>query len=286
MSDAPLVYIIVLNWNRPRLTLDCLESLRSLDYPNYRVLVVDNGSTDESVAKIRAAFPSIEIVETGENLGFAGGNNKGIERALENGAEFVWLLNNDTCVFSDTLNALVASAIEDPRIGAVGSVLLASTRPDVVLAWGGGNVNMWAGRATHTTEAIHMTTRTFLSAASILLRRQALESAGFLDAGFFMYWEDVDLSFRIRKAGYRLVVAPAARLLHFECSTLTKQNPLLVRYSSQSLVRFFQRHSPLPWIPIGCALASRMFKKIVLGRWQDVAATVQGARNGFRQLSW
>ena len=122
-SSQPLVSIILLNWHGWRDTIACLDSLVSQDYNDYRVLVVDNGSTDDSVARIRAAHPEIPIMETGRNLGFSGGCNVGVRRALEDGADYVWLLNNDTTVDPQALSAMVAVAEADPRVGAVGSVL-------------------------------------------------------------------------------------------------------------------------------------------------------------------
>jgi GT2 family glycosyltransferase len=114
-----------------------LSSLEFLDYPDYKVIVVDNGSTDNSVAEIRKAHPQITLLETGRNLGFAGGNNVGIRYALEQGADYVWLLNNDTKADPHALTAMVEVAESDPRIGAVGSVLYYMDEPERVQAWGG-----------------------------------------------------------------------------------------------------------------------------------------------------
>src|SRR5712691_12351014 len=104
-DNAPRAVVIVLNWNGRADTLGCLESLAVVDYPNWEVLVVDNGSEDGSVGAIHRDYPGITVLETGKNLGFAGGNNRGIEAALTRGAEFILLLNNDTTVAPDVLRA-------------------------------------------------------------------------------------------------------------------------------------------------------------------------------------
>src|SRR5882762_1861997 len=144
----PPVYVLVLNWNNWRNTNECLASLRGLDYEDYTVLALDNGSTDDSLQRIRERFPEVEIMELGENLGYAKGNNMGIRAALERGAEYVWILNNDTTVDPKALVAMVERAKVDSSVGAVGSVLFFMDRPHQVQAWGGGRVNFWLGGAS------------------------------------------------------------------------------------------------------------------------------------------
>jgi len=129
---TPLVFIIVLNWNGKDDTLECLGSLQQLDYPNFETVVVDNGSTDGSEDVIRSAFPSVNFIQTGRNLGYAGGNNVGIKHALSHGADYVWLLNNDTTVDPNALTALVETAQADPKIAVVGSKIFYYDQPDVI----------------------------------------------------------------------------------------------------------------------------------------------------------
>ncbi|MDW8091366.1 MAG: glycosyltransferase family 2 protein, partial [Meiothermus sp.] len=119
--SSQLVYVIVLNWNGWKDTIECLSSLRHSDYPNYEIVVVDNNSEDDSVVRIREAHPQVPIIQAEDNLGFAGGNNLGIRYALSKGAEFVWLLNNDTKVMKNTLSSMVELAMRNPDVGVVGS---------------------------------------------------------------------------------------------------------------------------------------------------------------------
>src|SRR5215470_14085112 len=103
-SEKPLVAVVVLNWNGCNETLACLESLIKLSYPPCDLIVVDNGSTDNSVAAVRSKYPNVEVIQTGKNLGYAGGNNVGIRRALEKGAQYILILNNDTRVSPDAIS--------------------------------------------------------------------------------------------------------------------------------------------------------------------------------------
>src|SRR2546425_7090973 len=148
-SFVKSVAIIVLNWNGWRDTVQCLTSLKKLSYPNVRIVVVDNRSTDDSVSQIRQAFPDEAIIEVEKNLGFAGGCNVGIRHALEAGAEYVWLLNNDTTVDARALGAMVEMADADAKLGAVGSAIYSTAEAIRLLAWGGGYINFWLGRSRH-----------------------------------------------------------------------------------------------------------------------------------------
>src|SRR5206468_3064279 len=136
------------------LTLDCLESLAQLDYPNYRVLVVDNGSYDGTSEAIRSQYPGVSVLENSENLGFAEGNNVGIRQALAEGADYVTLLNNDTVIDPQMLSALISVADSDEKIGIVGPMIYYYSDPEVI--WSAGNAIDWR---TGTLERLYADTR-------------------------------------------------------------------------------------------------------------------------------
>jgi GT2 family glycosyltransferase len=119
----PGVCCVIVNWNGWRDTLECLASVREQEYDHLQIVVVDNGSTDDSVERIRSAFPEVRLIETGKNLGYSGGCNEGLRVALAGNSQFVWLLNNDTICPPDTLRKLVRRAIASPEAGLVGTVL-------------------------------------------------------------------------------------------------------------------------------------------------------------------
>ena len=266
------VLVIVLNWNGWRDTVECLTSLEKLNYRNFQVVVIDNGSTDDSVLRIRLAFPGVSIIEAKKNLGFAGGCNLGIRHALEEGAEYVWLLNNDTTVDPDALVALVQKAEADPQVGAVGSAIYSAVDPDRLLAWGGGRVNFWLGRSRHFLSSVPDSEIQFLTGASLLLTRSVLESVGLLDEGFFMYWEDADYCFRLRRASWKLAAAGDSKVWHKEQGSSERKGILLDDQFNRSASRFFSRHAPIPIIPVGAGTGLRIAKRIFIGDWKRARA--------------
>ena len=270
-----LVYVVVLNWNGWRDTIACVASLQRQDYLNLNLLVVDNGSSDNSVDHIKKVLPEVELIQTGANLGFGGGCNVGIRLALERGADYVWLVNSDATVDPGALSALVCCAERKPACGAVGAVIYESDKPEQIQLWGGGTVNLWCGRSHHRTSAGPID---FISGASLLLRRTALENAGvFDDALFFMYWEDTDLSFRLCSAGWQLAVAEDARVWHKQAASLGKRSPLLDEYFARSGVRFLRRYARCPFVAIVVMLGLRIAKRLVFGDIQRARAVLRGA---------
>jgi GT2 family glycosyltransferase len=219
----PRVEIILLNWNGYVDTTNCLRSLSKLDYQNYGIIVVDNGSTDDSVTEIKKAFPSQRISETGSNLGFSGGCNFGIRDALSRDADYIWLLNNDTLVEPKALAHMVDIANSGSGIGAIGSVIYDMDKKDRIQVWGGGRICRWTGRSRHCLGPCEVD---YITGASMLLARQALEDVGLLDESYFMYWEDADLCVRLRRSGYKLLVATKSHLYHRESSSVVKE-PLI-----------------------------------------------------------
>lgn len=270
-----LVYVVVLNWNGWRDTILCIESLQKQDYPNFKLLIIDNGSTDGSVDHIRELMSEVEIIQTGANLGFGGGCNVGMRLAIERGADFVWLINSDATVDANALAALVHCAESNPLCGAVGAVIYESDQTEQIQLFGGGTVSLWFGQSHHRTEAGPLD---FISGASLLIRRTAVEDVGFFDdALFFMYWEDTDLSFRLRRAGWQLAVANEARVWHKQAASLGKHSPLLDEYFARSGVRFLKRYAPLPFVSIAVMLSLRLAKRLFHGDIQRAKAVLRGA---------
>lgn len=272
-----LVYIILLNWNGWQDTLKCMASLDRLEYPNYQVLVVDNRSTDDSVARIRSAHPDVPIIQTEENLGFSGGNNVGVRRALEQGAEYIWLLNNDTIVDSRSLTAMVELAEEDPTIGAVGSVLYHMDEPKEVQNWGGGMVNTRWGLTRYYKSRIREELLHFITGASLLIRREVLDDIGLLDETFFMYWEDADFGLRLRKANWRLAVAEDSHVCHKPFGIAGKNSILTTTYFSSSAVLFFKKHASIPLVPIFVGTGGRAMKRLLRRDLNGLKAVLRSA---------
>ena len=276
IQTSPKIHTILVNWNNYPDTVACLSSLRELDYDNCDVIVVDNGSTDDSPSRIRNAFPDLTIIELGRNSGFAGGCNAGIRHALSQGSEFVWLLNIDTTVDRDALRALVDKARCSPRLAACGSAIYFMDDPQRLQAWGGGHVNFWLGRSRHYVQPVPDRSVEFITGASMLISRKAIESIGLLDEHFFMYWEDADYCFRLRASGWELAVAGPSRVWHKGSSTVGKESARLDRYFNSSAKRFFRKHAAVSSLTIWIGTTLRFAKRALRGDWTRGRAVLAG----------
>ncbi len=277
----PLVYILVLNYRAWRDTLLCLKALERLEYPNYRLLVLDNASDNDAVAQLRAAFPQLELIVLERNLGFAGGNNVGLRRALAEGAAYVWLLNPDTIPEPGALAAMVERAEQDPRIGAVGAVLYEMDNPAQVQAWGGGEVVLTWGLIrllTHPRQAARLS---YISGASLLVRRTALEQVGLLDEGFFMYGEDCDYGLRLTQAGFGLAVAEGARVRHKGGGSWSGSLRADEDFAAYN-VRLFRKHAPWPGLAVAGYTLFWLAEYSLRGRFDKVGALWRGLRRGWQ----
>lgn len=240
--------VIVLNWNNATDTLTCLESLARQEYP-HRVLVVDNGSTDDSVARIRAAFPEVEILETGENLGYAGGNNVGIRYALAQGAEYLLILNNDVVLAPDCLSRLMEALETHPEVEIASPLIANMADGETIWALGQyvnrrtGTVSRYAAgesiKKWHHREPFQITA---ISGTAWLASRKALETIGLLDEQFFLYYEETDWSLQASRHGYTLWVVPDAILWHKVSATLGTTSPIVDYYMTRNYFRFIARH--------------------------------------------
>jgi hypothetical protein len=227
-----------------------------LNYPSFTTILVDNGSTNDSLVRIeewaqgKMSRAELTIVRTGENLGFAGGNNAGIRRALEKGCDFVWLLNNDTVVDERALLELVRVARTDEAIAVVGSLILYQRSPNMINS-AGICVSRFGRRARLLGLNRPVTEREFLtrrevdavSGCSMLLRCRALREAGFMDERYFLYMEEVDLCTRLRLLGRRCWFAPDSIVFHKHWGSIQPYPELADYYLSRSQVLYIRKFS-------------------------------------------
>jgi GT2 family glycosyltransferase len=274
------VTVVLLIWNDWHHTSLCLSSLQQLDYPNFDVVVIDNGSTDDSAARVRGTFPWAKLIENGKNLGFSGGCNVGIKYAQQQGSDFIWLLNNDTTVHPGALQAMVEKAQSNPRIGAVGSVIYFMDEPARLQCWGGGCVNFWLGKAGHYLKEIPDEKVESITGCSLLLSRAAIDEVGAFDEGFFMYWEDADICFRMRRAGWRLAVAGGSKVWHKGSTSIGKGNISSYQNFNASAARFFKRYAPVPIFSFWMGFGMRLAKRIFAADWERARAIWTGMRQG------
>jgi O-antigen biosynthesis protein len=226
MSKLPAVSVIILNWNGGSYLPDCLAALLAVDYPDYRVIVVDNASSDNSPALARRQFPQVELIENRRNLGFAGGNNVALRRLK---TDYAVLLNPDVVVADDWLRELIAPMVADPAIGIAGCKL---TFPNGRIQHAGGFTTAPQAMPGHyglneIDEGQHDTLRDveYVTGAAMALTRPLLERIGLMDEGYFLYYEEVDFCRRARQAGFRVVYVPGATAVHDE-SALSKRGSL------------------------------------------------------------
>ncbi len=252
VNVLPDVIVVVLNWNNGPDTVATLHSLAQSDYPSVSVLVVDNGSSDDSVAFIRATHPKVEIIETDKNLGYAEGNNVGMRFALQQGVEYVCVLNNDTEVAPDFITRLVEEAESDEFIGIVGPKMYFFEPSDMIFAagslveWDKGDLNQ---RGIWQREAVvgplysdHPEDIDFIIGCGILIKRAVLERIGLFDARYYLNFEDVDLCIRTRQAGYHVRYTPHAILRHKVSASLGQGSPRNTYYMTRNALLFFSMH--------------------------------------------
>jgi hypothetical protein len=242
------VAIIVLTWNQKSDTLECLGSLSRVVYDDYFVVLVDNGSVDGTAEEVSAKYPAVHVINTGDNLGYVGGNNVGMEFALAQGADYVFILNNDTTVAPDFLNHLVGYADAHPKAGMVGPKVYMYDRPKAI--WFAGASLTRYGTVWHT--AFGDTDEggfdqnmdcIYIPGCSVLVRRELIERIGMLDPKFFYLYEEVDWCFRARQAGYSLVLVPAAHIWHKEARAYSgTKSPRYLYYFTRNHLLFFRKN--------------------------------------------
>lgn len=290
----PSVHVIILNWNGLQDTVECIESCRKISYPNVRLLVVDNGSTDGSEAALRARFPDVELLQTGANLGFAGGNNVGMKHALARGANWVLLLNNDTVVAPDFVDALVRAATSDEHIGMLTSKIYYFDPPDV-LWYGGGYMNEWLGYGNHrgtgqrdVGQFDELVDTNRPTGCSLMVSRAVCEQTGLLDDRFFCYCEDLDWALRTRNAGFRVIYAPGSKVWHkVSRSTGGSRSGISLYYYVRNVLLCLDRNHPLAFplrlVRYAVILGSSVLGLFTMGieKAAGAAYVVRGVRDYF-----
>jgi len=295
-ATSPKVVAIVLNWNGWLDTIECVESLLRSMLPPSQIVIVDNGSVDDSIERIcewaegvlvpehlsqinlgwsyrpapkplaYAHFDSPEeaakgsgppetpivIIRVGRNLGYAGGNNVGIHYALTRfGADYIWILNNDTVVERHALDRKIAVAEHDPSIGIVGAKLLRYQEPSKIQALGGGNVIPALGLDSQigagldgslaTTQPIELE---HVVGASLFVRATAIHDIGLMDESYFLYREETDWCLKMRRHGWKLVCCPTSEVWHKQGASIGYKSVLHDYYSVRNMLFLLHKHHP------------------------------------------
>jgi len=244
--QPPLVSVISVNYNHAQVTCDMLDSLYKCSYPSLEVIVIDNGSPDDDPSIIKEKFPQVLYVETGENLGFAGANNLGI--CLSKG-KYILLLNNDTIVTPNFLEPLVNKMESDPAIGAVSPKIRYYYLPDTIQFAGMTPINSYTVRSRaygHMEKDVGQFDQDRISAyahgAAMMVSRKVVEEIGLMSLSFFLYYEELDWGFRIRKAGYKIYYVYNSMIYHLESVATGKQSPFKTYYLNRSRLLYMRRN--------------------------------------------
>jgi GT2 family glycosyltransferase len=214
------VAILILNWNGLDFSRSCLESLRKVDFPDFKVILVDNASQNEEGKTLKQLFPEIELLQNSENLGFAGGNNVGIKYALEQGYTHLMLLNNDTVVEPDFLGEMLLKFRQNPNLGVVQPLILFLHDQKIIWSAGGkwvptlGRAITLGDRAPVSDYRHKKATLDWATGCCMLITREAILKAGLLNEQYFVYFEDVEWSLRFKNAGYDISLAERAIIYH------------------------------------------------------------------------
>ena len=286
----PKVTIIILNWNGKEDTIECLESLKHITYPNYKILLLDNGSTDGSIECFRERYPDIEIIENGENLGFAEGNNVGMRKVMEEDADYVLLLNNDTLVDENFLIELVSVAESDPKIGVVGPKIYF---PESNIIWyAGGKIDLKHASLDVTgfnnfDSGQHNSVKSveWMTGCAFLIKNEVMEKVGLFDPIFFAYWEEIDWCIKIRKAGYEIDFVPTAIIWHKQHSSTKNiggfRNYLILRNSILCLRKYGNLYDKIYFVVwFTCYKFPRLFIGAIIRRNFNLAKCY------LKALSW
>lgn len=249
MGIWPKVSIILVNYNGYRDTIECLQSLRKITYPNHEVVVIDNASTNESVEEIGDFIREGEILIPSEvNGGFSAGNNIGIKYALEHGAEYCLLLNNDTVVEPNFLYKLINGFEFSGKCGlTIGKILYESKRE--LIWYAGGSLSPKTARTEHwhyrkKDEGLPDIPQkvTFATGCCMCLSRKTIDTVGLMDESYFLYEEDADYCYRITKAGFDMVYVPQARIYHKVSASTGEASVTSQYYTVRNKYRLIKRH--------------------------------------------
>ncbi|MCL5951106.1 MAG: glycosyltransferase family 2 protein [Chloroflexi bacterium] len=282
--------VVVVNWERSEDTIECVRSLVPREVFEDQIIVVDNGSQDDSVREIQAACPRLTILGLRRNLGFAGGFNAGIEKALALGAERVLVLNNDVIVEPGSVMALRSAEwdISVPKIlfhSAPHRIWAAGARwrrfpPSVVMlgygVWGRGTLDGPQWNKPYPLE--------YATGCALMVRRHVFERVGLFDEQFVSYWEDYDFCFRARAAELTIGYVPDARILHKVSKSFGQYSSKWWWYMGRNTVLFYRKDNRFPVWMLGTFLIWATARETAKGNAAHLADFWRGAREGARLI--
>lgn len=298
-KTSPSVAIILVNWNSYEVSNDCILSLKKIDYPNYTIILVDNGSADGSGMKLREAHPDIVTILSDKNTGFTGGNNIGFRYSLDNHFDYSMMLNNDTFVEPDFLSKLIDLIETSDTIGAVQPRIHFDHNRQ--LLWNGGSYfnQFWGFTYTKgenkAPQKEHLINKEvdWITGCAFLVKNTVLQQVGLLAENMFMYSEDVDLSFRIRKKGHQLMYVADSLIFHIAGMSNKRKtkgkdgfvNPQVHYLNQRNRIWILKKYSKWPFA-LPTIIANFIYITLVLGyftirfRFRKMNAMVNAVKDG------
>lgn len=295
----PKIGVVVLNFNSAEDTLICLEYLRAARGGERRTWVVDNASEDGSQEQIPPRLLDNEVwLETGENLGYAGGNNAGIRAALTWGAEYVLVLNPDCRVEPDFLPPLVRALEGMPKAGMACPLVLDEEGATIQSL--GGEVNLWTGRCgrrlfgtpAEAAGPMRWTEVDFPHGACVLIRREMLEDVGLFNEAYFLYYEDVELGLRARREHWETIAIPHSRVRHADTTKHGRSNPVVCFHGTRNqawvVAEYGRPAQRLAYLVLSCygRWPLKALGKALTGDLSAAKATALGAWKGHHSKAW
>jgi len=293
MSGALLVTVVP-NWNLKTDLAECLDSLRLVSYSPHQIIVVDNGSIDQSVEFVAVHYPEVILIALPENRGYAAALNAGIVRALALGAQYVLALNNDTLVPPEALTRLASLLEQDETIGIVAPKTLYFSRPERIYSLGDRAYPWlpvprafgykWKDRPS----LARVMEFDYVTGCAMLIRASLFREIGLFDVGFFLFYEDGDFCRRVRDGGYRILCDGGTIIYHKANLSTGKDRVFTSRIRARNRVRFYRRyrHGPSPWLTYLVLVVVALWRVIVytFTRQQHlIAPYLQGLLEGWRE---
>ncbi len=284
----PNLFIIILNWNGLHDTIECIESLKRSDYKNFQILVVDNGSDADYYRLIE--IKEIELLRLQENIGFAGGANAGIKYALDNNADYILLLNNDTIVSLNFLSLLIKNLTLEENCGIVAPQINYYNAPKKIWS-AGGNISKIRGSGFVLSNKIKNKEGTnrfvdFVSGCCMLIRKEVFNKVNDFDENYFLYVEDVDFCKRVIDSGFKIMVVPQSKIWHkVNASTLNNNSYIPLYYNTRNRLYFTKKFFP-KFIRITYAyIYLSMTLKFFIWKIRGEKKKIQVVRRAFRDFN-
>ncbi len=246
--SGPEVCVIILNWNNPKDTLECINSVNKLDYENINLIVVDNGSTDDSKKIIQNNFQKIALIESQTNLGYAGGNNLALKSELSKKSRYFLILNNDVILAQDAISHLVSAILSETNTGFATPMVLEYDKPDRIFSLGGmidwkraETIRLHAGEQVNKQDW-RSEDVDFASGSALFFDRRVIDTVGMMDESYFLYFEETDWCIRARKAGISIVTVPDSKVWHKVSATIGQQSPITAYFFTRNEILFIKRN--------------------------------------------